>query len=307
MKKDTSLAKFVFLYLLSLIALVFVTVASGNVLFQIINKYFVDLADSYATGYSLSALRFAISSLVVAAPVYFVSMRQINKNLAEGNFDINAALRKWLTYFILLVASVVMIGDLIFVINSFLQGELTVKFALKTAVVLAIAGAVFGYYLYDIRRERVDAKDPVVTGFRYGAIAAVIVVFIAGLFFVESPAVAREKRLDNQVVQQLVQLESGIQSYYTDEEALPERLDQLPAEVPFITERSLNNPVTGEVVEYRKLNETEYELCTTFTRSNENPEDRGDRSYGYWDQSWQHGAGRDCFERQVQDFGKPLR
>lgn len=307
MKKDTSLAKFVFLYLLSLISLIFLTVAAGNVVFQIINKYFVDIAETYATGYDLSTLRFAISSLIVAAPVYFVSMRQINRNLAEGNFDLNAALRKWLTYFILLVASVVMIGDLIFVINSFLQGELTVKFALKTLTVLAIAGTVFGYYLYDIRRESVEKKDSVIAGFRYGAIAAVVIIFIAGLFFVESPAVAREKRLDNQTMERLSQLENAVQNYYVDEEGLPENLDQVPAEVPFLTERGLLNPVTGDRIEYKRLNETEYELCTTFLRSNKDAEAANDRSYAYFDQSWQHDAGRSCFERQVTEYGKPLQ
>lgn len=299
MQKDTSMAKFVFLYLLSLLALVFLTISAGNIMFQIINKYFPEITAYYASGYSLSALRFALSSLIVAAPVYFVSMWQINKNLAAGAFDKDNPVRKWLTYFILLVAAVIMIGDLIFVINSFLEGELTIKFALKTLTVLVLAGTVFGYYLYDIRRETMNAKDVVIHAFRYGAIVAALIIFIAGIFFVESPQVAREKRQDQEVVQQLVQLENAVQNYYTTEEALPENLDQLAEEVDFIIPRDLNNIVTGSAIEYEVLNETEYRLCTEFQRST--MDDTEQSRYDYYNKAWLHEAGRDCFEREAQD------
>lgn len=299
MKQDTSMAKLVFLYLLSLLSLAFVTVACGNVVFQLINKYFPDIASSYANSYNLSALRFAISALIVAAPVYFVSVWQINKNLAMQVFDRDNAVRKWLTYFILLIAAVIMIGDLIFVVNSFLEGELTAKFALKTVTVLALAGAVFGYYLYDIRREQFDKKDAVILSFRYGAIAAVVVVFIAGLFFVESPSVAREKRLDSQVAEQLAQLEGAIQNYYTDEDALPQDLNQVVAKVNYVIESDVHNPVTKKQIEYEVVSETDYRLCTEFLRST--MEDSNSR-YEYYDKSWRHEAGRYCFKREVQDF-----
>ena len=44
-------------------------------------------------------------------------------------------------------------GDLITLVYNVLGGELTVRFVLKVITVAAIASTVFGYYLWDLRRE----------------------------------------------------------------------------------------------------------------------------------------------------------
>ncbi len=61
--------------------------------------------------------------------------------------------RKWLTYLTLFVAATILTGDLITLLYNLLGGELTSRFLLKAATVAAIAGGVFGYYLWDLRGE----------------------------------------------------------------------------------------------------------------------------------------------------------
>src|SRR3990167_1537695 len=94
-------AKFAFFYLLSLVALVFTSVAAGMIIFQIINKTVVDELSLAPGGFSQDALRFAISAMIIAAPIYFAMMRLINKNLLSGRMEKDSGVRKWLTYFIL--------------------------------------------------------------------------------------------------------------------------------------------------------------------------------------------------------------
>src|SRR3989338_10138932 len=101
-------AKFTFFYLLSLVALGFLAVSVGVIVFQIINKNIADVVESYNMGYSSYALRFAISAIIVSAPIYFLSVWQINKNLFTGMMEKDSPVRRWLTYFILLISSIVM-------------------------------------------------------------------------------------------------------------------------------------------------------------------------------------------------------
>ena len=66
-------------------------------------------------------------------------------------------MRRWLTYVTLFVAACTLIGDLASRVYSLLGGELA-RFLLKVVVVGAIAGAIFWYYLSDLRTDEKDAK-----------------------------------------------------------------------------------------------------------------------------------------------------
>ncbi|PIR93502.1 hypothetical protein COT99_00330 [Candidatus Falkowbacteria bacterium CG10_big_fil_rev_8_21_14_0_10_43_10] len=291
-------AKFTFLYLLSLIALGFFAISAGNILFQLINKNIADIVESYNMLYNIQALRFAISAIIVSAPIYFVTVWQINKNLANGLLEKDSGIRKWLTYLILLVSALVIIGDLIAVIYNFLNGELSLKFSLKTLTILAIAGVVFSYYFYDMKREKIE-QDKVVNYYFYLTAVLAIIIFISGIFFVESPAEARQKRLDNEVVNALNAVESAIQEYYMTEEKLPENLDVLIEDIDYIQGKDLQNVVTKKEFEYKITSEREYELCTEFLRSN--MEDKDNYSYGYLEGRYRHEAGYDCLKKKVND------
>jgi hypothetical protein len=65
-------------------------------------------------------------------------------------------IRKWLIYFTLFAAALIIIGDLVTLLNRFLEGELTVRFLLKVLAVFFVAGSVFYYYLWDLRKHKTE-------------------------------------------------------------------------------------------------------------------------------------------------------
>ena len=67
-------------------------------------------------------------------------------------------IRRWLTYMTLFITAGFIIGDLIALVNNLLGGGLTWRFVLKVLTVAIIAGAVFGYYTWDLRHEEMEAE-----------------------------------------------------------------------------------------------------------------------------------------------------
>ena len=293
-------AKFAFFYMLSLVALIFMAMSAGMIIFQIINKNIIDALEQFRGSYSPDQLKFAISALIISAPIFYITTRQIYKNLFSGALGKDSAVRKWLTYFVLFVSSVVMIGWLIATVNSFLDGELTAKFILKAITAIAIAASIFTFYLYDIKRDDVAGKkDKVIQIYFYGSLAVVIAVFAASLFFVESPTETRNRKFDNAILNKFNQIDSAINSYNYENAKLPESLDKLVIEFSHITEKDLINMATKEKFEYKILNENFYELCAEFLTSNKDDEDN---RYNYQKERWPHDAGYQCLKQKVREI-----
>lgn len=291
-------AKFAFFYMLSLVALIFMALSSGMIIFQIINKLIADPINQFSGRFSTDALKFAISAIIIATPIYFLITRQIFKNLFSGELDENSGIRKWLTYFILLISSVVMIGWFIATINSFLDGELTSKFILKSLTAIGIAGVIFSFYFYDIKREGIkERKDNIIKIYFISSLVAVVAIFVSSLFFVESPTETRNRRLDEAVLQKFNEVDSAINSYYADNDVLPENLDVLVSEIIFLTEDGIKNPATKERFDYNVKNETTYELCANFLTSNISNENE---RYPAYKDLWPHESGYQCLKQKVR-------
>ncbi|MBU1289721.1 hypothetical protein KKG85_00530 [Patescibacteria group bacterium] len=308
MTQQNNAAKYAFFYMLSLVSLIFMSLATGMIVFQIINKKIVDVIQSRGQ-FSSDQLKFAISALIVSAPIFYITARQIFKNLFSGALDKDSQIRKWLTYFILLISSVVMTGWLIAVVNAFLDGELTLKFILKALTAIGIAAIVFTFYLYDIKRENVmGAKDNVIRAYFYGSLAIVIAVFASSLFIVESPTATRDRKMDNEVLSKLQSLDNSIRNYYLENEKLPVDFGELMAEfsyLGYLGDKDFENSATGERFEYIVKEEKTFELCANFRISNE---DESDISHDIYGKEWRHDAGRQCFERKIREtdiIGEP--
>lgn len=149
-------ARDAFLYLLLFGTLYVSAYNFGSLLYQFIDRAFPDPAarnPAQSLAYASLRMRWAISSLIVAVPVFlFVSSlarRAVRRDVARHGTDV----RRALTYLTLLIASAIVIGDVIVLIYSALGGELTIRFILKALTIGSIAGAVFGYYLQDVRSE----------------------------------------------------------------------------------------------------------------------------------------------------------
>jgi len=293
-------AKFAFFYLLSLVALVFTALATGMVIFQIINKGIVDELTLVPGGFSQEALKFAISAIIIAAPIYFVMMWLINKNILSGKLDRESGARKWLTYFILLISAVVMIGWLIGTMNSFLNGELTFKFILKSLTAILISALIFSYYLYDIRRKEVDKNNNIIRTYYYGAMAIVLVALIASFFFIDSPLKVRLQKYDQGIINKFSQIDSAINAYYGENGKLPINLDALLEGSPSIAysliESDITDPATNQKFEFKVVSEDTYELCTNFKTENKS---RANDISQYVDTRWLHDAGYQCLKQRI--------
>ena len=303
--ENNNSAKFVFWYMLSLVSLVILTIAVGNVVFQIINKYINEAGELFRSVYSSSAIKFALSSLIVAIPVYFWSTRKINKSVLSGELNLRSTVRKWMNYFILLVASLTMIGYLIAVFYTFLEGELTTKFILKTLTVLVIAGTVFSYYFFDIKRKGDSKEKVVVRIYSYTAFILSLVIFIGGIFMMDSPVRAKKIRQDAEVENQLSMVENQINSFVMREGKLPNNLKEL-LDKNSLNEKYVLNPVTEKQFGYKVLSQSEksFEICSDFQLSTDDIiSDESGSSYSTTalmrNSDWNHKVGEQCFERKA--------
>lgn len=150
-------ARDAFIYLVIFTTLAVSAFHFGSLLFELIERAFPDPLDEHAAGYSVHTVRRAIAALVVAFPIYVLLSYRVNAAMREDPTKRASKIRKWLTYMTLFIAAAVLVGDLSAVIYSLLSGELTVRFILKALTVVLIAGAIFGYYLWDSRE---DAEGP---------------------------------------------------------------------------------------------------------------------------------------------------
>ncbi len=150
--------KDVFLHLLAIVTLYTCAVSFLVLTFQYINILFPDALDNgyYAFSGARTAIRWSIASLVVVFPVYVLTSMHLSKAYRRSAPQRNLRIRKWLVYFTLFAAALIIIGDLVTLINTFLSGELTPRFILKVLSVFFVAGSTFFYYLSDLRKNKTD-------------------------------------------------------------------------------------------------------------------------------------------------------
>ncbi|HNX10880.1 MAG TPA: DUF5671 domain-containing protein [bacterium] len=297
-------AKYAFYYLLSLLALIFMAVSVGIVSFQLINKYLVDALNASSSIVSSEALRFAISALLIAAPLFYVISSLIRRGIKKKELSLDSPVRRWLTYFILLVSSLVAIGALIALVNNFLSGEATWRSALKIISVLILGAIVFSFYFQEIRRKDAGALKLVVRIYFCASLAIVVAAFISAFFLVDSPRVARDKRLDQILTNNVYNLESYINTYYERNKRLPNDLAELQADKFFnISPGQLIDPETKTEIKYKKKGEKEFELCAQFRTDNRN--NNGDQSSYPMSGSGYHSAGNYCFQGNLWADVKP--
>ncbi|MFC2082480.1 DUF5671 domain-containing protein [Candidatus Bipolaricaulota bacterium] len=152
-------AREAFMYLVLFTTLYLTTFNLGRLLFQFINLGFPDLAAHYDFVDSVrQAVRFSVASLVIAFPIFMYLSLLIGRSIKRDPSKRASKVRKWLTYMTLFVAAGVIIGDLTALVYSFLGGDLSARFALKVVTVAVIAGGIFGYYLWDLRKEEVEIE-----------------------------------------------------------------------------------------------------------------------------------------------------
>jgi hypothetical protein len=144
-----------FLYLVLFTALYLSIWNFGALLFELIDRAFPDAAQprfNYG-GDSLSSIRWSVSSLIIAFPVFLWTGNYIGKRVAENPARRLSPARRWCTYITLFIAVAVLIGGATSLIDHLLGGEVTIRIALKGFVTAVIACSTLLYYLRDLRHE----------------------------------------------------------------------------------------------------------------------------------------------------------
>ncbi len=290
---DTTAKNFV-LQLGSLIALYVSIGFLIALIFGVINLAYPDFSQyPWESDSASSSIRAAIASLVVFFPTFLVLTRIINKTRRTEGGSQHSALR-WLVYLSLLVGGGVLLGDLVAVINNFLNGELTTRFFLKALTVLVVVGLAFIYYLRDVRGYW---RDHEAESKKFGVAAAVLVLaaLILGFMTTEAPSTVRERSIDERVISDLSLIQNGINDYYYAHNALPETLATAFPEQTYLPEA----PTGREAYSYAKTGDTSYALCAQFGIASD---ESAKRAYP----TWVHKAGHTCFDLIIPNNGKPL-
>jgi len=132
----------------------------GSLIFDIINLSFPDPAqegESYAI-YIRQGMRWSISSLIVAFPVFLYLSWLTERDVARDPMKRASRVRRWLTYLTLFASACALIGDVTTLVYNALGGELTSRLVLKIVTVALIAGTAFVYYLRDLRQDEVESE-----------------------------------------------------------------------------------------------------------------------------------------------------
>jgi len=175
----------------------------------IIEKMFEGDLDRYYY-FSNSDLSFPISSLIIITPVFLIVTSQLHKQYKNGKLDPKSAIYRWLTYLMLLIASLTVAGSLIALVHNLLDGNYTTATLLKILVVFVLALAIFLYYWYDMRREDYKKTTTIAQLAFWGTVVITVASIVGGLVIADPPHIARKKKMDDQRVGDLTQLEYTI-------------------------------------------------------------------------------------------------
>ena len=140
-----------FMYIVVLGTMVLCAYQFGALLFAIIDRLVPDPMDQRVYTYWQNTMRWSISTLIVAFPVFVATSRLVERTVKLDPTKRASRIRRRLTYIVLFVASCVLIGDLTTLVYYFLGGEVTLRFFLKVLTVASIAVVVFLHYLWDLR------------------------------------------------------------------------------------------------------------------------------------------------------------
>jgi hypothetical protein len=237
---------------------------------------------------------------------------RLQKELVAEPEKSELKIRKWLLYFTIFAAGMLMIGDLVSLIYNFLQGEITVRFILKIAAILIVAGAVFWNYLYSLKKKpaKFSKKEKSLV---WIAIIVVLAIIVAGFFVAGSPFKQRLIRFDEKKISNLQEIQSQTLNYWMQKEALPAKLEDLTDSISGF--KAPLDPQTGKIYSYEKTGKLSFELCANFNLVREYGENglnsisaKPMSSAAFGTENWSHDAGDFCFERTIDpELYKPIK
>ena len=317
-KKSSTLE--VVINLFSFILLGIVATSLGVLLYQIIDKYFPDALinmSSYRYGVSTRSIHYAIASLIVAFPVYYFSLHMWFLGFQKDERKVETKLTKLLTYLVLFIVSIMIVGDLIITVYTFLQGELAIRFFLKALTILVIAGTIFGFYFLERRKiqYRKPVKEKVFKIFGWTTTVVILLAVVIGFIAGGSPAKERKRGFDQQRIKDLNSLAICVKNYANKYQRLPSSLSELQKITSYTYCANKKDPETKKDYIYRVISnsrvkgfvrEGDFELCANFSLKAEDEGEYRNKNMniiymavtqGLWKN---HSAGQSCNQMTVK-------
>ncbi len=315
-----------FLHLGATVALYVAVGSLINLWFTVINYYFPDALAGYFYG---NAVAWPISMLIVLVPILCVLEWLIGRDVARMPEKTDLWIRKWRMYLTLFLVVILIGGDLITLINTYLNGEITARLIWKVVAILLIAGAVGKYYLFSIYISHRWAR-PIRRTHAWFGIILVLAAIVIGFIAVGSPQKQRDLRFDGQRVSDLQNIQWQIITYWQQKEKLPAQLSDLNDTLSgFIVP---TDPDTKTAYQYnlKAVSGTRdttgglsFQLCAEFSRASQDVKGRGEYygGGGYYstgmatpiaypgdrtNEVWTHDAGRVCFDRTIDPDKYPV-
>jgi hypothetical protein len=306
-KNEKLSPKHVFLHLFS-ISMLYITIINVlTLIFQFINNA---IKDKLITDYGFSVynshnlVRFGLASIIIVFPLFIWSSWYLNKLYLKTPQIRQMKTRKWLIYLTLFILALIIVGDFIRAVWGFLGGEISLRFILKAISVLIISGGIFGYYLWDVRREKPSKYSKYIL---IATSAIVLLFIILGFTITGSPKQERLLRFDSQKIMALQDIQYQIINYWQSKETLPQKLAAL--EDPISGFMLQKDPQTQNSYEYIVEGDNAFELCAEFNlASNLESNVTEPKFSGMSVSNWNHKAGRVCFERTIdKDLYPPFK
>jgi len=288
-----------FLHLGATIVLYSSAIALVNLVFSIINYKFPDALAGY---YYVGTVAWPISMLIVLVPVLYLLEWFIKKDLAKFPEKDGLWIRRWRVYLTLFLAGATIIGDLITLINTYLNGEISERFVYKFLSVLIIFAVIFTYFILE-KVNRTQKAKTTQTVLAWVGIVIVLASIIGGFLIVGSPTKQRAIRFDNQRVSDLSNIQWQVVSFYQKKGKLPATLSELND--PISGFNIPDDPENKSQYEYMPKGPLNFEICANFAEKIQDAKGRGgyDTSIPYpaggIDNNWNHDKGRTCFERTI--------
>lgn len=299
---DTGGARDAFFHLLTFVALYTSVISLIILFFTYINRLFPDAATQspYADMADFSTIRWSIAAVIVAYPLFVWISRILLREMQEHVEKAASGVRRWLTYLTLFVAASTLMGDVITLVFTLLNGELSTRFVLKVIVILLLAGCTFTYYFYALRMTPLAAKQSGLNK-TYGWVscAIVLVALIWGIVITGSPMSARKQQFDERRVEDLrgIANEISVIVYGNVPKGMPNSVpvNPLPATLEDAARQAVFNklnitdPETSTPYRYTVNDPMHYQLCAVFNAMR-------DQAYDIF---WNHPAGQHCFDIDV--------
>lgn len=306
-KRVSSSPRDAFLHLLSTALLYNAVIATGTILYVLLDRWLPLPGERPA--WQTGALRFAAAALIVSLPILGLVRRTILRDQAANPVARMTPVYRFLAYLSLLITALVMTGDLVCLVISFLGGDVGLRFFLKSLVVLGLAGGVSLWYSSDVGREEAPrpagSAAPPPPAWRatlwQGGLGLALACLMAALVVLGNPIEARLERLDAERVGNLRAIQTAVERFHERSGRLPESLAELSTDPGTFVDR-LADPTSGEPYGYEPIAGRTYRLSATFDRPTPSEDERPEwRRDGFF----RHDAGPQRFEITAPERKSP--